>query len=82
MKGLILKDFYLIRFQLIIASIGALMIGFMCYSFAPDTGLTSAMGEVGRIMIPAMFDYIIIVIGSSFFINTISEDFISGWIKQ
>lgn len=82
MKGLILKDFYLIRFQLIITSIGALMIAYMCYSFAPDTGLTSAMGDVGRIMIPAMFDYIIIVIGSSFFINTISEDFISGWIKQ
>lgn len=82
MKGLILKDFYLIRFQLIIALIGALMIGYMCYSLAPDTGLNSAMGDVGKIMIPAMFDYIIIVIGSSFFLNTISEDITSGWVKQ
>ena len=82
MKGLIIKDFYLIRFQLIITSISALMIAYMCYSFAPTAGLNTAMGDVGRIMIPAMFDYVIIVIGSSFFLNTISEDFISGWVKQ
>lgn len=82
MKGLILKDFYLIRFQLIIASVGALLMAYLCYSGAPSTGLDSSLGYVSRILIPAMFDYIVIVIGSSFFLNTIAADFSSGWVMQ
>ena len=83
MKGLILKDFYIIRFQLVVASIGALMVAYLCYSGAHSIGPTcSLFGYVGRILIPAMFDYVVIVFGSSFFLNTIAEDFSSGWVKQ
>lgn len=82
MKGLILKDFYLIRFQLIIASVGALLIAYLCCSVASSTGLDSPPGDVCRILVPAMFDYVVIVIGSSFFLNTIAEDFNSGWVMQ
>lgn len=82
MKGLILKDFYLIRFQLVVASVGALLVAYLCYSGAPAAGLDSSLGYVFRIIIPAMFDYVVIVFGSSFFLNTIAEDFNSGWIMQ
>ena len=82
MKGLILKDFYLIRFQLVVAAIGALLVAYLCYSGAPAAGINSPLGYVFRIIIPAMFDYVVIVIGSSFFLNTIAEDFNSGWVMQ
>lgn len=82
MKGLILKDFYLIRFQLVVAAIGALLVAYLCYSGAPAAGINSPLGYVFRVIIPAMFDYVVIVIGSSFFLNTIAEDFNSGWVKQ
>ena len=81
MKGLIKKDFYLIRFQLIGALIGMLLLGYLCFSVASGRNFETATGYVMRIVLPTLIDYVVIVIGSSFFLNTIAEDLRCGWVK-
>lgn len=87
MKGLILKDVYGCRFQIIGAF--ALMLLPMLISFFMGGGLLVSNNEtpdptkmvVGMIAYGAL-NYMSIVICSSFYLNTLSYDETSGWSKM
>lgn len=81
MKGLILKDIYCVRFNIII---GALIMVLPCAGLMLMSGVSADDGtpEVIRVLLYGIADYIIITIFSSFVTNTITEDFKSGWQKM
>ena len=87
MKGLILKDVYGCRFQ--IAGAFALMFLPMLISFFMGGGLLVSNNEtpdptkmvVGMIAYGAL-NYMSIVICSSFYLNTLNYDEMSGWTKM
>lgn len=81
MKGLILKDIYSVRFNIII---GALIMVLPCAVLMPISRVTAEDGTpvVIRVLLYGIFDYVIITIFSSFVTNTINEDFKSGWQKM
>lgn len=84
MKGLILKDVYGCRFQIIGGF--ALMI-FPMMIMALSGGAMFGVGESEgmktiSVVMYGMLNYISIVVSSSFFLNTLTYDEASGWTKM
>lgn len=83
MKGLILKDIYNVRFQII----GGLLlllppcIEMLIAGKVSGTASDDFSGLLG-LLIYGMINYLIITVCSSFFLNTISNDIKSGWAKM
>lgn len=87
MKGLILKDVYGCRFQ-IIGGFAIMMFPMLLFALAgggmsisdKETGV-KAFGGIA-VMLYGMLNYMSIVICSSFYLNTLSFDEASGWSKM
>ena len=80
MKGLILKDLYAVRFQLIVSLVLMLIpCGVFTYIFAAAEKTDGS--EFIIMMMCCILNYCCIVIFSSFVLNTVQEDVTSGWIK-
>ncbi len=86
MKGLILKDIYGCRFQIICGF--AIMLYPMILMSLAGGGMAVAEGENGfvqsivGVVVYGMVNYMSIVICSSFYLNTLSYDEKSGWTKM
>ncbi len=86
MKGLILKDIYGCRFQ-IIGGFAIMLYPMILMSLAGG-GMAVAEGENGfvqsivGVVVYGMINYMSIVICSSFYLNTLSYDEKSGWTKM
>lgn len=86
MKGLILKDIYGCRFQ-IIAGFAIMLFPMIVLSLAgggmsvADEGNNNIQSLVG-ILVYGMINYMSIVICSSFYLNTLKFDEASGWTKM
>ncbi len=86
MKGLILKDIYGCRFQIIGGF--AIMLYPMILTSLAGGGMAVAEGENGfvqsivGVVVYGMINYMSIVICSSFYLNTLSYDEKSGWTKM
>lgn len=81
MKGLILKDIYTVRFQLII-SVVLMLIPDLTVSLAADS--LSGEGGIEQMMSIFLFgvaNLICICLFSSFILNTLNDDVNSGWGK-
>ena len=83
MKGLILKDLYTIRLQIIVGSIICLYPAVLFH-----LGLANMIGDMGRVhdepllsFITLLISYCFIVPFSSFLLNTMKSDYESGWLK-
>lgn len=80
MKGLVLKDLYAVRFQLIVSlTLMLIPCGGFTYIFA-TAEKTDGVGFI-ILMMCGILNYCCIVIFSSFVLNTVQEDITSGWIK-
>lgn len=84
MKGLILKDFYTIRFQIIvlalILAIPNVMMIFMGGGMSVGAPAGSATEELAFLPY-ALVNYVTIVMFSSLLTQTIGDDVQSGWLK-
>ncbi len=87
MKGLILKDIYGCRFQ-IIGGFAIMLFPMILMSLAGG-GIAIAGGEesdsvksIVGIVVYWMINYMSIVICSSFYLNTLKSDEVSGWTKM
>lgn len=78
MKGLILKDIYNVRFQ-IIGGILIILSPNILMWFSVNS--ESASGLFGA-LIYGMINYLMIATCSSFMLNTISDDYRTGWAKM
>ncbi len=83
MKGLILKDLYTIRTQIIVGSIICLYPAVMFH-----LGLASMIGEMSNPHDEPLLSFIVLLISycfivpfSSFLLNTMKSDYESGWLK-
>ena len=83
MKGLILKDLYTIRTQIIVGAIICLYPAVLFH-----LGLANMIGEMGNpngepllSFITLLISYCFIVPFSSFLLNTMKSDYESGWLK-
>ncbi len=89
MKGLILKDLYTIRLQIIVGSIiclyPAVIFNLGLTNLLSDISMTdSVMSDLERLMlsfVTLLISYIFIVPFSSFLLNTMKSDYESGWLK-
>lgn len=82
MKGLILKDIYTIRFQLII-SVVLMLVPNLADSFLAADSISES-GDIGLILAIFLFgaaNFICICLFSSFILNTLNDDINSGWGK-
>lgn len=83
MKGLILKDLYSVRFQIIVGALIGLypnilmMIGYGDFII----GASNTLANVGLTFMYAMMSVVTIVPFSSLMINTLTSDVESGWLK-
>lgn len=88
MKGLILKDIYSIRFQIIAAFLLTLFPNFMLMmagggmSAAEDSLLSADQMNLISTTIYGLVNYITITVFSSFLLNTLEDDNLSGWMKM
>lgn len=86
MKGLILKDIYGCRFQIICGF--AIMLYPMIIMSLAGGGMAVADGEnsyvrsIVGVVVYGMINYMSIVICSSFYLNTLNYDETSGWTKM
>lgn len=80
MKGLILKDLYAIRFQLIV-SLMLMLIPCGISTYIMTTAEKPEGSEFVIMMMCCILNYCCIVIFPSFVLNTLQEDIVSGWIK-
>lgn len=81
LKGLILKDIYTVRFQLIVSML-LMLIPDLVVSLAADS--FGGSGDIGQIMTIFLFgaaNLICICLFSSFILNTLNDDVNSGWCK-
>lgn len=81
MKGLILKDIYTVRFQIIVSML-LMLIPDLVVSLA--AGSFGGGGDIGQIMTIFLFgaaNLICICLFSSFILNTLNDDVNSGWCK-
>lgn len=82
MKGLILKDIYTVRFQLIVSLLIMLIPNLADSILAADS--ISDSGDIGLIPVIFLFgaaNFICISLFSSFILNTLNDDVNSGWCK-
>ncbi|MBD5115717.1 MAG: hypothetical protein HDT46_11080 [Ruminococcaceae bacterium] len=84
LKGLILKDLYSIKFQLImgimICAFPSFLLFCMTVGYADGEGLPNSEWFVTLCYV--MVNYSTIAICSSVFVNTVSEDVSCGWLKM
>lgn len=83
LKGLILKEFYSVRFQLIMCLLIFLLPNFflILIGITYDPSDANASDGVMLTAAAAIISFVSIVCCSSFMINNISEDVSCGWIK-
>lgn len=83
MKGLILKDLYSVRFQIIVgALIGLYPNLLMLIGFGDFVeGVSNTLANVGLTFTYAMINVVTIVPFTSLMINTLTDDAESGWLK-
>ncbi|MDE7362811.1 MAG: ABC-2 transporter permease [Oscillospiraceae bacterium] len=77
MKGLILKDFYGVKFQITCAFL-IMMLPNVITLFGAGTGVTEGMA----LMLIGLLNYAVITNCSSFLLNTLDFDERSGWSKM
>lgn len=85
LKGLILKDIYNVRFQIIGGIFIMMYPNILMWFSAPDMESQQAfMGMPGffGVFIYGMLNYMTITVCSSFMLNTISDDYRTGWAKM
>ncbi len=80
MKGLILKDIYSIRGQLVMAMLIMLLPNAVMWLMGGGMSIDSQSGAA--IIVYGLMNYISIVIFTSFSLNTLSYDINSGWVKM
>lgn len=83
MKGLILKDIYSVRFQILLA-LGIMLLPNIASVFIDFLGGSAITSDAQIIMVLffyGMLDYICISLLSSFVLNTIGDDVNSGWSR-
>ncbi len=80
MKGLVLKDLYAIRFQLIV-SLTLMLIPCCGFTYIFSAAEKTDGSEFIIMMMCCILNYCCIVIFSSFVLNTVQEDVTSGWLK-
>lgn len=83
MKGLILKDIYNVRFQ-IIGGLVLLLLAAVGMIAAGEDLLNSEQEypELMKTIVYGMINYLAITVCSSFFLNTAADDIKSGWAKM
>lgn len=83
LKGLILKDIYSVKFQIFASILLFLFPNFLlfCFTIRYSEGTGEPGPEWFLTLIYAVISFSSIIIGSSFFINTVSEDVSCGWCK-
>lgn len=77
MKGLVLKDIYNVRFQIIVG-LAIMLYPNLMLMLAGSTGNTS--NDMSPVVY-GLVNYISITVCSSFMLNTISDDYRTGWAK-
>lgn len=83
MKGLILKDIYSVRFQILLA-LGIMLLPNVASVFLDFLGGSAIESDAQIIMVLFFYgtlDYICISLFSSFVLNTIGDDLNSGWSR-
>lgn len=83
MKGLILKDLYTVRFQIIAGLLLMLLPNGILFLSGGGMG-TAEMGEatdIVSVLVFGLMNFTNICLFSSFVLNTLSEDVNSGWAK-
>ncbi len=83
MKGLILKDLYIIRFQIIAGMLLMLLpnVAMMMIFGASNTDAGDPAADPLTAMIFGMMNFVNICLFSSFVLNTLKDDIDSGWAK-
>ncbi|MDE7399900.1 MAG: ABC-2 transporter permease [Oscillospiraceae bacterium] len=84
LKGLILKDIYNVRFQIIGGIFIMLYPNILMWFSAEDMEIQQAfLGIPGffGVLVYGMLNYMSITVCSSFMLNTISDDYRTGWAK-
>lgn len=85
MKGLILKDLYGCRFQIIgallIMMLPMLMFGLIGGGIATNNSPENRLPDIVSFLLFGTANYVSIVICSSFFLNTLKYDEVCGWTK-
>lgn len=86
MKGLIRKDLYSVRFQIIVGFLIMLVpniVNITSTFTLPDVGASAAetFNEMARLSLCAIINYINICLFSSFILNTLSSEISTGWNK-
>lgn len=87
MKGLVLKDYYSVRFMLF-GGIALMLLPNVMVAITggnignDDPDVIGAMSEYIAVMIYGMMNYISITLFSSFILNTLESDEKSGWAKM
>lgn len=77
MKGLILKDLYGVKFQIIGAFL-IMLLPIVITTFGERTGVTESI----ELMLNGLLNYVVITTCSSFLLNTLDFDERSGWSKM
>lgn len=83
MKGLILKDLYTIRVQIIAGAIICLYPAIL-FNLGLSNMVSGVSSELGGLMLTftvLLISYVFIVPFSSFLLNTMKSDYESGWLK-
>lgn len=82
LKGLLLKDIYCVRF---IALVGLMISSIPAIGLVIAAGTDSAAGDIVDNIISVvpyvLCDILIIMLNSSFMLNTLGEDYNSGWAR-
>lgn len=82
LKGLLLKDIYCVRF---IALVGLMISSIPAIGLVIAAGTDSASGDIVYNIISVvpyiLCDILIIMLNSSFMLNTLGEDYNSGWAR-
>lgn len=82
MKGLLLKDIYCVRF---IALVGLMISSIPAIGLVISAGAANAAGNIVDNIISifpyVICDILIIMLNSSFILNTLGEDYNSGWAR-
>lgn len=79
LKGLVLKDIYSVRFQIIIALMIMLLPNIAALFFTADDPASNAMSDLIMIFLHSALNYVNICIFSSFVLNTLDDEANSGW---